>query len=201
MWSNLFSTGIAARTVLARCTHPLSSEHKCWNVALETQKFPFHSKSLHDSMIYAEASLLLLTQTDRYCSVLRKTPLAAKAARILRKSSCWSSKAYHCHSCARALLLLLLERQLCLHLSQTSAKQMNKTTISVVFAILTSKQTCLWWRHWPHAALAMWMHIFKMLWERFGNGFQTGLRLIMWRGQEVSAAIFKPLHCREEFLF
>ena len=48
--------------------------------------FLFHSKLLLDSVTLAKAWLLLLTQTDCSCSVLRKTPLAAIAARISRKS-------------------------------------------------------------------------------------------------------------------
>ena len=72
--------------------------------------------------IQRELRIRGVVRTDRRCSVLRKTSLAAKAARVSRKSSsCWSSKASNHRICAKALLLLLPERQFCLHLSQTSA--------------------------------------------------------------------------------
>ena len=124
----LFSTGIATHTVLECCIHPLSSEHECWNGALEI--FLFHSKLLNGYMIHANVRLLLLTQTDRHGPKLRKTSLTAKAARISHKSFfCWLSKASNHSICARALLLLLLERQLCLPLSQTSTKLLNKISL------------------------------------------------------------------------
>ena len=166
--------GIAAHTVLERCKHPLSSEQKCWNVALDNWKFLFHSKSPHNFMMHAKDWLLLLIQTDRHCSVLRKSPVAAKQMRISRGSSCWLPKAFNHRICARALLFLLLERQLCLHFSQTCPKQTNKIisiVVIILFHTLISKQIGSWWLLWPHAVLALWM-----------NRFQNGLRLVMWKG-------------------
>ena len=65
--ATLFSTDTAVRMlvllVLACCSFPLSSVHKCWKVVLFTRKCIFHSRSFQDAVILVKDWLRFLTQS------------------------------------------------------------------------------------------------------------------------------------------
>lgn len=187
--ATLFSTVITSPSVLVCWKRGRIAVHRYLKVTLLTRKFHFYSKSSHDSMLFANAWLLVRAQTDLRTSedIGHKKGGNIAQLLLLRMIKCYNSSP-SCQSSSPHGLLQMSQTVPHKSKTNTSNHKLCSRHLLALYGSLTLEITVNTWRHWPQ----VWYHYPQQsichcehsadnsVWMKCG--FESRLTMPLWKG-------------------